>query len=105
MGGGCTGLELSGDVWAEEGTWASLVRRWKLSCSVAEMPKEGSQGSGEEGLGPALRTPVFSGSVEENGHAKGPEGATRDAGRDAESTVSFMEATGRTNFKKGIYLC
>ena len=81
------------------------MRRWKLNCSVAETPKEGSQGNGEEGLGPTLRTPVFSGSVEENKHEKGPEGATRDAGRDAESTVSFTEATGRTNFKKGIYLC
>lgn len=79
-----------------------LAHRWELSCNVAEMPKEGCQGSREQGLGPALRTPAFSGSMEEN--EKGTEGETRDAERVAESVASFMEATGRMNFKQGILL-
>lgn len=81
-----------------------LAHRWELSCNVAEMPKEGCQGSREQGLGPALRTPAFSGSMEENEHIKGTEGETRDAERVAESVASFMEATGRMNFKQGILL-
>lgn len=59
-----------------------LAHKWELSCSVAEMPEEGCQGSREQGLGPALRTPAFSGSGEENGHTEGTEGETRDAERE-----------------------
>ena len=47
------------------------------------MPEEGCQGSREQGLGPALRTPAFSGSVEENEHTEGTAGETRDAGRES----------------------
>lgn len=81
-----------------------LAHRWELSCKVSEMPKEGCQGSREQGLGPALRTPAFSGSMEENEHIKGTEGETRDAERVAESVAPFMEDTGRMNFKQGILL-
>ena len=47
------------------------------------MPEEGCQGSREQGLGPALRTPAFSGSAEENEHTEGTAGETRDAGRES----------------------
>lgn len=49
---------------------------------MAEMPEEGCQGSREQGLGPALRTPAFSGSAEENEHTEGTAGETRDAERE-----------------------
>lgn len=43
---------------------------------MAEMVQQKIQMSREEGLGPALRIPVFSGYVEENECAKETEGAT-----------------------------
>lgn len=46
------------------------------------MPEEGCQGSREQGLGPALRTPGFSGSAEENEHTEGTAGETRDVERE-----------------------
>ena len=74
-----------------------LAHKWELSCRVAEMPEEGCQGSREQGLGPALRTPAFSGSAEENEHTEGTAGETRDAGRESCRERGVMHGGHRKN--------
>lgn len=90
MGRGCPGLELRGDIRAEEGKLGTNSMQVEIKLQVwLRWPKEEYQMSREEGLGPALRRAVSTGYVEENDCAKGTGGAAREAPGEAESLVSW----------------